>query len=324
MNPAGTVGEEEGSVTAPRPSTVKLPADRPAGVVTVLDYFLRRFPRIPEETWRARFRAGKVWSDGEVVTEVTSFRPLWEVHYRREVQEEPPVRRDFRIVWEDEDLVVVDKPPNLPVTPGGNWVRNCLLHLLSVDTGNWELAPLHRLDRLTSGLVLFSKRRRTRSHYSRLFQPSAPVEKTYTAVCEVVREPVPEGALLKHHIARSPEEYWRQIVVPDLPPNAVCRIELLERAGSLALYRIRPTTGRKHQIRVQLAEVGLPISGDPLYGTRPDHDPGDLTRRMWLDAHGLAVRDFRRPGGLEPLTLEWFSSRPPGEMLRGAMGDPRR
>lgn len=310
------------SLVEPRPSTVRLPAYRPEGVATVLDFFLRRFPRVPEETWRLRFRAGKVWADGEVLTEATRFRALWVVHYRREVPEEPPVREEFRIVWEDRDLLVVDKPPNLPVTPGGKWVRNCLLHLLTLTTGNWELAPLHRLDRLTSGLVVFSKRLRTRSHCSRLFQPPARVDKLYWAVCEVVGGESPEEARLEHHIARSPEEYWRQVVIRSLPPNAVCRIERVRRTGRLALYRVRPATGRKHQIRVQLAAAGLPVAGDPLYGTRPEYDPWDLARRMWLDAHFLAVKGFERAGGMEPLTAEWCSSRSPEEMLRGAMAEP--
>ncbi len=287
----------------------------------MLDFFLRRFPRIPEATWRERFQVGKVWADGEVLSETTVFRPLWVVHYRREVPEEPPVREDFRIVWEDRDLLVVDKPPNLPVTPGGKWVRNCLLHLLTVATGNRELTPLHRLDRLTSGLVVFSRRRQTRSHYSGLFRPLAPVDKLYSAVCEVASSGAPLAARLEHHIARSPEEYWRQVVVPGLPPNAACRIERIRRTGRLALYRIRPVTGRKHQIRVQLAAAGLPIAGDPLYGTRPEYDPWDLAGRMWLDAHVVAVKGFERADGMERLTAEWCSSRRPEEMLRDAMGD---
>jgi len=312
------MGGNDGARDDVRPSTVRLPARSPDGVTTVLEYFLRRFPRIPEATWRARFGTGKVWSANGPVTETTPFEPLREIHYRREVVREPPVRRDLRVVWEDGDLLVVDKPPNLPVTPGGLWVRNCLLHLLETSTGNGELVPLHRLDRLTSGLVVFSRRRRTRSHWSRLFQPGAPVEKIYTAVCEVRREPPPQRALLEHHIARSSGEHWRQVIVEEPPPNARCRIEMLERQDGLALYRVQPSTGRKHQIRVQLAAAGLPIAGDPLYGTVPNYDPWHPDGRLWLDAHELTVTAFPRPGGREPLTVTWRSSRAPLEMLREA------
>ena len=89
-------------MTATRPSTVKLPELPPQGVKTVFDFFLRRFPRIAPATWRDRFAAGKVWAAGEQIDAGTLYQPLLEVHYRREVEREPPVREDFRVVWSDQ------------------------------------------------------------------------------------------------------------------------------------------------------------------------------------------------------------------------------
>jgi tRNA pseudouridine32 synthase/23S rRNA pseudouridine746 synthase len=312
----------EQTTNTTRPSTVTLPERRPDGVVTVFDFFLRRFPRVAEETWRERFAAGKVWSREGVLTGDEKYRPLLRAHYRREVEREPDVRGDFTIVWSDEDLIVVDKPPHLPVTPGGRWVLNCLLHLLSVAVENDDLAPLHRLDRLTSGLVVFSRNRETRSHFARLFQPGAPVEKIYTAVCEVGCDNAPTRAILEHCLARSRHEYWRQVVIPGGQPNARCEIERVGEAGDLALYRIYPHTGRKHQIRVQLADAGLPILGDPLYGSQPFHDPDNLSNRLYLDAHGIRVEAFPRPGG-SSLDVVWISTRTPNrlfEMAQSATG----
>jgi tRNA pseudouridine32 synthase/23S rRNA pseudouridine746 synthase len=304
---------------AVRPSTVKLPEQRPPGVRTILDFFVHRFPRITRAVWTERFALGKVWAtDGSIDAE-TAYRPLLEVHYRREVEREPPVREDFRVVWSDDDLLVVDKPPNLPVTPGGRWVRGCLLHLLLEATGNDRIAPLHRLDRLTSGLVLLSLDPATRTHYARLFQPRSLVEKTYTAVCELRVDPPPSLIKLAHHISRSPREYWRQIVRPDLPANAHCEVEVLAIDGGLVLARVRPSTGRKHQIRVQLAHEGLPILGDPLYGSVRSNHPEDLAQRLWLDAHQLSVRGFPRPSGKKVLTAEWSSSRTPTEFFQRAL-----
>ena len=318
--PDGPAREAAGDVRA---SIVTLPAARPDGVVTLLDFFRLRFPRIPESVWRTRFASGKVWSSEGAVAEGEPFRPLLELRYRREVANEPPVRGDFVIVWSDGDLVVVDKPPHLPVTPGGPWVRNCLLHRLSAAAGNHELAPLHRLDRLTSGLVLWSSNRRTRGHFARLMHPGAPVEKVYTAVCEVRRSDAPPSAVLEHHVARSRDEYWRQIVEPARPPNARCDIELLDTATALALYRVRPHTGRKHQIRVQLAAEGLPILGDPLYGTVPFHDPQDISTRMWLDAHIIEINGFPGPDGGPALTAVWTSTRTPADMFTRAIDGAR-
>ena len=306
-------------VPAVRPSTVKLPERPGEGVRTIFDFFLLRFPRIPRETWLARFSANKVWATGMLIDARTPYQPLLEVYYRREVEREPPVRDDYRVVWSDENLMVVDKPPNLPVRPGGRWVRGCLLHLLHEATGNLHIAPLHRLDRLTSGVVLLSLDPATRSHFSRLFQPSSMVEKTYTAVCELRRDlPEPRFALA-HHIVRSPDEYFRQVVRPGLPTNARSEVEVLAVEDNLLLATVRPLTGRKHQIRVQLAHEGLPILGDPLYGSVRTNDPEDLSHRLWLDAHQLAVSAFPGPPGHEELTATWASSRPPTEFFRRAV-----
>ncbi len=312
------LGEPDATAPAVRASTVKLPERPPHGERTVFEFFLHRFPRIPHTVWQERFATGKVWARQTPIDDRTPYRPLLEVHYRREVATEPPVRADFRIVWSDRDLMVVDKPPHLPVTPGGRWVRGCLLHLLLEATGNDRIAPLHRLDRLTSGLVLLSLDPATRPHFSRLFQPHPLAEKDYTAVCELRRDPPPRRFTLSDHIVRSETEYWRQVVRPELPPNARCDVEVLATANELVLVRVRPLTGRKHQIRIQLAHAGLPILGDPLYGTNPSHDPADLSQRLWLDAHRLAVTDFPRPGATEPLTAEWISSRPPMEFFQRA------
>ena len=298
-----------------RPSTVTLPELAPDGVTTLLGFFVQRFPRIPAATWAERFAAGKIWSDDGPAAADDPYRPLLVVHYRREVEREPPVRTDLRVVWSDRHLMVVDKPPNLPVTPGGRWVRGCLLHLLAEATGNADIAPLHRLDRLTSGLVLLSLDRASRSHYGRLFQPEALVDKTYTAVSEILREPPGDRFALAHHLARSPEHHWRQVVRPGSEVNARCEVEVLQTARGFALLRLRPATGRKHQLRVQLAEAGLPILGDPLYGTSPTEGPDDGSQRLWLDAHRLEVRGFTGADG-SVLDAEWTSSRPPAKLWR--------
>jgi len=303
---------------AVRPSTVKLPEQPPQGEQTIFDFFLHRFPRISPTIWLERFTNGKVWAAGTPIDAETPYRPLLEVHYRREAEREPPVREDYRVVWSNRHLMVVDKPPNLPVTPGGCWVRGCLLHLLLESTGNDQIAPLHRIDRLTSGVLLLSLDPSTRSQFARLFQPQSLVEKDYTAVCELQRDPPSQRFSLAHHIARSETEYWRQVVRPDLPPNAGCEVQVMAVEKGLVHMRVRPLTGRKHQIRVQLAHEGLPILGDPLYGTRPSHDPEDCSQRLWLDARRLAVTDVGGIPDVERFSAEWSSSRPPAEFFQRA------
>ena len=304
--------------TSIRPSTVTLPDFAPPGVVSIFDFFLLRFPRIPAATWRDRFAAGKVWTGDEVLSAASPYSPALEVRYLREVEHEPPVRRDVRTVWSDQHLLVVDKPPNLPVIPGGLWVRHCLLHLLVEATQNENITPLHRIDRLSSGLVALSLNPDSRAHFARLFQAGARVNKLYTAVCELRRESPQEKLILGHHIARSVAEYWRQVVVPGRPVNARSELEVMTVESGLALVRIRLLSGRKHQIRVQLAHEGMPILGDPLYGSERSYEPADLSQRLWLDAHRLRVSDLPMPFGNAALTASWSSSRDPSTFLERA------
>ncbi len=134
------------------------------------------------------------------------------------------------------------------------------------------------------------------------------------------RDPPSARFSLSHHIARSPQEYWRQVVHPGQPANADCDVDVVEVKDGLALVRLRPSTGRKHQIRVQLAYEGLPILGDPLYGSATSNDPCDLTRRLWLDAHELTVRAFPGPSESDELNTGWTSSRTPSEFFERAAG----
>lgn len=275
-----------------RYSTIRLPAEAPAGVKSIFEYFLIRFPRIDKEIWRARFREGKVFSREGRLPLTTAYKAGLEVHYYREVDREPPVRRDYRIVFEDPEILIVDKPPHLPVTPGGKWVDNCLLAILEEELGEAELSPLHRIDRLSSGLLMFSRRKGSRSRYSRIFQPRPLLRKEYLVVCELRRSSFPERLELEDHIRASPTAFYRQEVLPGVPANARLTIRLEQKRGNLALYRVRTRTGRKHQIRVQLAHAGLPILGDPLYGTQPRYNPQDLSIRLFLDAHFLEIGAF--------------------------------
>ncbi len=302
----------------PPPSTVTLPTQAPPGVATIFDFFLVRFPHIPAEIWRRRFAEGKVFTAAGPVAPDERYRPLLEVHYRREVEHEPPVRTDWRIVHADEHLLVVDKPPFLPVTPAGAYVRHCLLQLLVEATGNPQLAPLHRIDKDTSGLVVLSAQLRSRGHFGRLFQDGAVrVAKEYLAVCENAggRE-VP--ATLAGHVARDPAAWWRQAVLPDHPDNARIALQVVDRRDRLVMLRVRPMGGRKHQIRVLLAHAVLPIVGDRIYGQRPRYEPDVLDPPMLLDCNRLEVGKFPGFAGTPTLTAVWETGRSFESLLAAA------
>src|SRR6266404_2370094 len=166
---------------APQPARIQLPslATPPA---TVLEYLCERFSRVSPEIWAARINVGKV-CDGKnaPITATTRYKPGIMVFYFREVDTETEIPFEERIVFENEHLLVADKPHFLPTTPAGDAVNECLLYRLQRRTGNAELTPLHRLDRETAGLVMFGKVPAERALYTGLFA-AGEIKRTYRAV----------------------------------------------------------------------------------------------------------------------------------------------
>lgn len=205
---------------------------------------------------------GKV-SDAErgVLDPDTAFVAGRLVRYYRELPAETRVPFEATIVHLDDDLLVADKPHFLPTLPSGRFVQETLLTRLKQQTGIETLVPLHRLDRGTAGLVLFSVTPGTRAAYSALFA-DRHISKTYEALA-----PLRAGAefpLRRRSRIVAGVPFFRQQEV-DGEPNAETLIELIEQRGDQGLYRLQPVTGRKHQLRVQMAGLGLPIVNDDWY-----------------------------------------------------------
>lgn len=270
----------------PPPSTFVLP---PGNWPTLLDAVCARFPHVARDRWIDRFARGRVLdANGSALAADAPHRAGSTVRYFREVDDEPVVPFDERLVYVDDDLVVADKPPFLPVAPTGPWVHETLLARLIRRLDNPRLVALHRIDRLTSGLVMFSANPATRDRYQSLFRERR-IEKEYHALAA----PLPHIAFPLERRSRLErgEPFFRMREVPGAP-NAVTRIEVLDRAADAPQwrYRLLPVTGRKHQLRVQLAALGAPIANDPLY---PDLHAAqdDPARPLALLARSLAFRD---------------------------------
>lgn len=246
-------------LAAPAPSRLQLP---PGDWPSLLDGLCARFPRIDRAQWVDRFARGRVQDvQGRALRPDDAWQVGLEIVYFREVADEPVIPFVEAIVHQDAHLLVADKPHFLPVTPAGGYVRETLLARLVARTGNRDLVPLHRLDRLTAGLVLFSTRPDSRDAYQRLFRERR-IEKVYEALAPGLPEfPFP----LERHTRLVPgEPFFRMAEVPG-EPNARTRIEVIDGAGPVWRYRLHPVTGRKHQLRVHMAGLGAPILGDDLY-----------------------------------------------------------
>jgi len=289
---------------APRPSFVTVPAE--AAGVAVPDFLDHRFPRVGRQVWAERIRAGKVLGpDGRPLGAEAVLRGGERLAYFREVETEPRVPFREEVLLATEHFLVVDKPPFLPVVPAGPHVNECLLYRLVAATGREDLTPVHRLDKETAGLVLFSLRPESRGLYGGLFA-RGEVEREYRAVGRLTREPVGGPWRVASHLVAG-EPWFRMRELPGGPdptpnavtPNAVTRIELLARqgapgsagSGGRGLFALHPETGKKHQLRIHMASLGFPIVGDRFYPELLPELPPDFTRPLSLLARRLAFRD---------------------------------
>jgi len=294
----------------------------PAGTdTTVVNYLRARFTHLSDESITQRIRDGEiVGNDGTVITHETSADEHEFVWYYRTVPNETPIPFDLDILHVDEHLVVVDKPHFLPTTPGGRFVQETALVRLRNQLNIPELVPLHRLDRATAGVLLFSPNPTTRGAYQQLFE-HRQVTRHYQAVVQL---PSPAELYLQRFpltfrnriiktkgvITAEVEAYdaadsgrieaprvgkRRRSHAPTTGPNAITDIELLGQRitndGVLAHVALYPRTGRTHQLRIHLAALGHGILHDRFYPELLDHAPDDYAKPLQLLASGLGFTD---------------------------------
>ena len=269
---------------SPRPSRFQLP---PGSWATVLDCLADAFPRVDRATWHERMASGRVLGeDGSPLAVDAPYRVGTRLSYYRDVPGEPAVPFEESIIYQDDRLLVADKPHFLPVVPAGRFVHQCLLHRLMERTGIETLAPLHRIDRLTAGLVMFSVRKEDRPAWTELFR-GHHVHKGYEAVATAL-----PGVALPLELATRIEagEPFFRMRQAEGPANSFTVVRAIVTGAEHWLYGLAPRTGRKHQLRVQMASLGAPIQNDPWYPElRQDDD--DYGHPLQLLARSLAFVD---------------------------------
>ncbi|QXE91160.1 pseudouridine synthase [Geomonas subterranea] len=272
---------------------------------TVFAFLVDRFPRIPREVWEARIAQGKVLGeDGSPVSIATPYAAQKRVFYFREMDEERVIPFPEEILFQNDELLVACKPHFLPVTPGGAYLDQSLLHRLRKRTGIHHLVPLHRIDRETAGLVLFSVNPETRGRYAGLFREGR-IEKEYRAVG---LGPVPDGReswLVESRLV--PGEPWFVMGTEPGEVNARSRIRLLEQREGRSLFSLSPLTGKTHQLRVHMSSLGMPILNDRLYPRLQPRQPDDFDRPLQLLARWLRFKD--------PVSGKWLEFKSDRELL---------
>jgi tRNA pseudouridine32 synthase/23S rRNA pseudouridine746 synthase len=246
------------------PSKLTLPQINP-GVTSVLEYLYGKFPDIDPKVWQQRAADGKVhWHDGTLITAESPYQAQQRVYYYREVESESAIPFEEKIIFQDEHILVAYKPHFLAVMPGGVYVNECLQNRLRHKTGKENLQALHRLDRVTAGLVLFSVNPETRHLYHDLFA-TRKMHKTYQAIAKVNPEEHLCGQQweIKNHLAASEPRFLMQVI--DGEPNSHSVIRCLRQSNEKALFELEPITGKTHQLRVHMQTLGWPILHDKYY-----------------------------------------------------------
>lgn len=267
------------------PSCVGLPA---GPWTTMLDFLVQRFPGVAAEVWQQRLLQGDVVDEqGTQVTPERAYQPDLHLYYYRSVPDEVPIPFEEAVLFQDEHLVVADKPHFLPVVPSGGYLQQTLLVRLKRRLGLADLVPLHRIDRDTAGLVLFSVQPATRGIYQGLFRQHS-MGKTYQATARWDRT-LPWPLRRETRIGDS-AHFMQQQELPG-PPNAITLIQPLAVHGNLARYQLQPVTGHRHQLRVHMNALGLPILGDGIYPTLTPEGHTNPALPLQLLAQALEFTD---------------------------------
>jgi tRNA pseudouridine32 synthase / 23S rRNA pseudouridine746 synthase len=270
------------------PSIVTMPeTEKP--YPSILTFLCRRFPAISRETWEIRISEGKVRDEkGRLITPYSEYAPQNRIFYFREVSAEPIIPFAEKILFVDDEILVACKPHFLPVTPGGRYVEECLLNRLRCSTGIEDLVPLHRIDRETAGLVLFSVNKKSRGLYGTLFM-NGLVEKTYLALSACLPNQETASWDVGNRIERG-EPWFRMKTTPGRE-NARSVIKLVESKGEVARFTLHPRTGKTHQLRIHMSGLGFGILNDRYYPELQAESEDNFDTPLQLVSHKLGFRD---------------------------------
>ena len=270
------------------PSRVFLPA---GNYPNLLDFLVERFPASTRQGWSRRMDQGTVLDQfGSALPSDSPYLANQHIYYYRELLKEASIPFEESILYEDDNIVVADKPHFLPVSPVGPFLQETLLVRLKNRLGIDTLNLAHRIDLETAGLVLFTKRPELRAIYQNLFRDQK-IQKSYEAIASIREDlelPLTYRSCLEESAA------FMQMHEIDDEPNSETKIELIEVSGRLGRYKLSPVTGKKHQLRTHMCSLGIPIKNDQIYPLLREYvrpEDRDYSKPLQLLAKELSFTD---------------------------------
>ena len=267
------------------PSVITLPV---GDWLLVIDFMIEHFNAIPRDEWLSRMQQGLVMNEnGQAVYADRPYQAHLKIFYYRSIENEQIIPFEENILFQDDYLIIADKPHFLPVMPAGIYLQETLLVRLKRKTGIETLVPMHRIDRETAGLVVFVIKPETRGAYQSLFL-SKKVEKTYQGVAPY-RDDLVFPMAYKSRLRESKNFMQMEAVEGD--SNSETVIDLIEQKNDLAKYQLKPITGKKHQLRAHMAALEMPILNDLIYPVHRAADQDDYEKPLQLLAQRIAFVD---------------------------------
>ncbi|MCK5812675.1 MAG: pseudouridine synthase [Cocleimonas sp.] len=257
----------------------------------MLDFLIEKFPNINQQAMQGRMQRGEIMdAEGKHYAPNSPYRSGIHLFYYRELHKETEIPFQAAVLYRDEHILVADKPHFLPVVPAGRFLHQTLLVRLKKEFQLDELTPIHRIDRETAGVVMFCINPKSRGHYQSLFQ-QRKINKNYQAVARYNQQMEQRSLPFTHrsNMVKGDPFFRMQEVAGE--PNSETAIDVIDANEKLALYDLKPVSGRQHQLRVHLASLGCPILHDPFYPELLPCKGDDFSKPLQLLAKSIAFID---------------------------------